>query len=791
MNTKVKLIPAAIAVILQSTNAFAATDTNKDNDIEVLTVIGKHAHYKTDEAHAAMRSNVSLLNTPQSVTVIPTEVMDDQLVVTLGEALRNDASVSIGRVTTDRERFRLRGFTIEESTNLLKDGHQHFSKYRLPMALIDNVEVLKGPSSLLYGQSTPGGLINLVTKKPTFDSFAEIGIKGDEYGSLRTELDVGGSFNKEQTIRYRAILEKEDNKNWREYQDGSAQESDFLVGSLMTDIDVNDDLTLSLHFDRSDEVAGQDSGALIDANGNVVGSDKLIWDMPWTKIDAQSQNYGADIRYQLNDNWTIDAGYNNQHNERERWESKPQTQDDFDPETGIYENKPYDKLEDWKQQSFYFDFVGTVEFAGMSHDLLTGGNYLKHEYSSLKVKGDKQLANLNSGTIFPHPELDYADGKYEFEEYKYYGLFTQDLITVNEQWQILVGVRFDKQEKVDADNFSVLPKFGLIYHPADNASIYVNYSESFEPQGKVLNDEDASFGLELDPVKGTMYELGTKWELLSGKLRLNAAAFYIERKNIVLEVNLENDPDFEMITTQGGIQRHKGIEFGAIGEINDKLSLITSAMYLDAKYDAHNKYQGNRPEDVPMWTASAWLKYSVSNNTALNIGAFYEGDRYADAKNSLEKAGYTRIDVGASYTVPLAGNDLLLRLNIENLFDNSYLGGDKIALLGKFTYPVLRLFTLLFEVIMARTAAALHILVKHKEQAEDILAQLQKGAKFQTLAKKHSNCPSAKKGGGLGEFKKGVMVPAFDKACFTGEILTPMLVKTKHGWHVVKVLYRT
>ncbi len=92
---------------------------------------------------------------------------------------------------------------------------------------------------------------------------------------------------------------------------------------------------------------------------------------------------------------------------------------------------------------------------------------------------------------------------------------------------------------------------------------------------------------------------------------------------------------------------------------------------------------------------------------------------------------------------------------------------------------------------MASTAAALHILVKHKEQAEDILAQLKKGAKFQTLAKKYSSCPSAKKGGGLGEFKKGVMVSAFDKACFTGEILTPMLVKTKHGWHVLKVLYRT
>ncbi|MCG9595844.1 peptidylprolyl isomerase [Vibrio sp. Isolate25] len=92
---------------------------------------------------------------------------------------------------------------------------------------------------------------------------------------------------------------------------------------------------------------------------------------------------------------------------------------------------------------------------------------------------------------------------------------------------------------------------------------------------------------------------------------------------------------------------------------------------------------------------------------------------------------------------------------------------------------------------MANTAAALHILVKHKEQAEDIIKQLKKGAKFQTLAKKYSTCPSGKKGGDLGEFRRGQMVPQFDKVCFQGETLVPHLVKTKFGWHVVKVLYRT
>ncbi|AQS39250.1 TonB-dependent siderophore receptor [Shewanella psychrophila] len=675
MKTQVKLISAVIAVILHS-SAFAASQTNDislqsaTQDIEVITVVGRQLHYKTDQAHAAMRSDVSLLDTPQSVTVIPTEVMDDQMILTLGDALRNDASVSIGRVTTDRERFSLRGFSLDESTNLLKDGHQHFSKYRLPMALVDNIEILKGPSSLLYGQSTPGGLVNLVTKKPTYDSFLEVGVKGDDNGSLRGMLDAGGSLNEAETIRYRAIVEKQDNKNRREYQDGSVQESDFFVGSLMTDFDIGDDLTVSLHYDTSNEVAGQDSGSLVDDQGNVIGGNDTIWDMPWTQIDAQSENYGADISYQLTNDWNIDAGYNKQHNERERWESKPQT-GSYDPDTGSYKNKPYNKLEDWKQQSFYFDLVGTVEVGGLQHDLLFGGNYLKHEYSSLKVKGKMDSGNIDTGIIVPQPDLDYANGKSETEHYKYYGIFAQDLITFNEQWQLLLGVRYDKQEKTDADSQSVLPKLGVIYHPTDYASVYANYSESFEPQGRVLDDEDGNFGTELDPIKGEMYELGTKWELLSGRLRLNAALFDIKRSNIIVNQGTPDDP----ITTQGGVQRHKGFELGAIGQINDDLSLITSLMYLDAEYETQNEFQGNRPEDVPEWTASIWAKYSITDRAAFNLGAFYEGARFGDADNTFEKSAYTRIDTGISYILPVAGNDLQLRLKVENLFDTDYLGG--------------------------------------------------------------------------------------------------------------------
>jgi len=671
MNTQVKFISAIISTILYSQASYA--QTAPEDSVETMTVVGYQQHYKIDQAHAAMRSDVSLLETPQMVTVIPSEVLEDQLAVTLGDALRNDASVSLGRVTSDRERFSLRGFSLEENTNILKDGHQHFAKYRMPMALIDNVEVLKGPSSLLYGQSTPGGIVNLVTKKPSSENSVKFAVKGDDHGSFRNSIDATGSLNDNKTIRYRAIVEQQNNNSWREYQDGSNLESESVVGSLVTEFDVTDALTVALHYDKLDDVSGQDSGALVDDNGNVIGGDSTIWDMPWTKIDAQSENYGIDVTYQVNSYWQVATGYNNQHNERERWESKPQTSD-YNPVDGSYENKPYNKLEDWQQQSFYFDLMGSVTTGSISHELLIGGNYLAHEYTSLKIKGDKFDGNINDGTIIEQPTLDYgsADAKSESEDYKYYGVYVQDLVTLNDQWQVLAGVRYDRQDKTDANNNAVLPKFGIIYHPQDNASIYANYSESFEPLGSVLEDgPSGNNGMELDPVKGKMYELGTKWEVMDNKLAINAAIFDITRSNIVLTEDA-SDGD---ITTQGGEQHHQGAELSAIGKVSSNLSLITSVMYLDAKYAKHNELEGNRPEDVPEWTASIWSKYAFTEQLSVNLGAYYEGERYGDAKNEFLKDSYIRIDTGINYQTSVAGNELQLRLNVDNLFDTDYLAG--------------------------------------------------------------------------------------------------------------------
>ena len=206
------LTTAISLAILSLTQQAIANDK-----IEVIEVRGSYFNdYKVDNASGAMRTNASLLETAQAVTVIPETIIDEQLATTLGKVLLNDASLSPGSKQRNREVFSSRGFSLSSSTGYLRDGHQHWSHYQQPIETLSRVEVIKGPSSLLYGKSAPGGLINMVTKKPTENRLFDFGVDTDQNGSTRLMLDAGGSIVED--LNYRGILVKQDVKFDREYQ---------------------------------------------------------------------------------------------------------------------------------------------------------------------------------------------------------------------------------------------------------------------------------------------------------------------------------------------------------------------------------------------------------------------------------------------------------------------------------------------------------------------------------------------------------------------------------------------
>ena len=668
-----KLNPLFIALLAStSANVFANTA-----NIERIEVKGSYFNdYKVDNASGAMRTSTSLLDTAQSVTVITDTIVNEQLATTLGEVLSNDASLTPGSKQRNREVFNLRGFELSSSTGYLRDGHQHWSHYQQPIEILEQVEVIKGPSSILYGQSGPGGLVNMVTKKPTAQTLFNASADVDQHGSTRFMLDAGGALTEAEDLRARGVLVKQDVEYWREYQNGDNRERDRFLGALVVDYDISDNALVRVHYDRTDDEAGLDTGAWIDNDANIISNDKTIRDMSWAFTDITVENMGIDFNVFLADNWQVKLGYNEQTFERQRFESAPRKPSDF-IEGDSYQSRPYDRFDDWQFKTAFIDFIGEFETVGVHHQLLIGANSLDYYYGQLRTSAD--AINFSAGQNEPNrPNISYkSDDTVSSSAYDYYGIYIQDLISFSPKWQLSLGGRYDKQSKENSNNESFVPKVGVLYHPNASATVYASYSEGFEPQNETLeNENDVNNGMKLDAITSEQREVGVKWQLFDDRLMLSGALFDISKTGTLVSENLINPiGDITSITTQAGEQRHKGFELSAQGAATDRLFVMASTMYLDANYERDEELEGKRPTDAPKWSASLWTRYELNDAIAFNAGAFYEGERFADNANTVTKQGYTRVDVGATYALKVSNTDINLRLNIENLFDKNYLAG--------------------------------------------------------------------------------------------------------------------
>ncbi|UTZ23926.1 TonB-dependent receptor [Vibrio campbellii] len=683
------LSPLQLAVCAAiSMPAVAENVEPQNDDIERVVVFGNQFNqYKADEASGAMRSDISLMDTPQSVSVIPAYITDEQIASNLGDILENDSSVTAGGQKWGFQYFKIRGFDLSTSSGYLVNGHQHFSYYLQPTEILERVEVLKGPSSMLYGQSGPGGLINMVTKKPTHENMAKVGFDVNSNGSTRYSLDAGGSLNQNETIRYRAVLSKQDSISAREYkQNGKHNEGDKSVGYLNLEFDVTDDVLLSLSYTKTNDESGIDGGRL-DDEGNLIGNRETIWDMPWAKTDKEVTNIGADLTYHINTEWAVKLGYNEQQFDRNYVASQPNQCNKgncYDDMADGYFIKPFDRYDDWNFQTGYIDLTGHTTALGLEHQLLLGANILDYDYAqtryTYKDSNGNNFIEVKPGDVIEKPDFyNNSTRSTSDSSYKHFGFYVQDLITINDYWKALAGVRYDEQHKEGYGNnsYAVSPKAGLIFNPTTDSSIYVNYSKSFMPQGSVNNKSDVNDGLNLKPQYGEQYELGAKWALFDESLLLTGAIFDIEVSNIKVTEEIVNDPNFDQITSQSGKQNHRGFELGAQGQVTEQLFLTSSMMYLDAEYKrpATDSLDGKRPADTPEWSANVWSRYDVNDQLALNLGAVYEGKRFADNQNTVSKDGYIRFDSGVSYGMVISETAVELRLNVKNLFDTEYFGG--------------------------------------------------------------------------------------------------------------------
>lgn len=671
-----EIVPNQQNLVLSITPEGVTTEKTADEEIEVIaTGEGEDDDYFVPDVTSATRTDTPILDTPQSVQIVPEEVLEDQQVIRLDEALRNVSGVTFGGTDLGRNlQFNIRGF---DGAPILRDGFRQFGADIVPeTANLEQVEVLKGPESVLYGEIEPGGLINLVTKKPTAEPFYKIETQFGNRSFISPSIDFSGPLTEDGNVLYRlnALYRNSD-----DIQDVDENIERFFISPVVTwKIGKNTDLNFEFEYLNEDRSPSFGVPAIGDE----------IADVPLDRITNEPDDFGEE-EY-------ISAGYDLEHRFSKNWKlgnafrftqqnALLQTAFPFeiDEETGTVTRFWAEQPQDGESYSLQTNAEGKFATGKVDHEVLFGLdlNLAEDNFNDL-IRLDEEtpleldLFNPIYG-ISPRPDFDTLPLISDREtETRQLGLFAQDRLALGDKFFLLAGLRYDTVKQIVTDNLeqtevsntddAVSPRVGVVYKPIEPVSLYASYSQSFSP-----NPETTSDGEALDPEKGKGFEFGVKSEFLKGKLFTTLAYFNINKKNVASE-----DPDdpFSFVTT--GEQKSQGVELDVTGEIMSGWNIIASYAYIDAEVSEDNAIKvGNRLPNAPENSASLWTTYQLQQGNlqglGFGLGFNFVGEREGDLDNSFKLDSYFLTNAAVFYE----RNNWRAALNFKNLFDVDYIAG--------------------------------------------------------------------------------------------------------------------
>lgn len=650
---------------------------------EALVVMGQQTYYEKNST-SATRLDLPILETPQSVFVINADLMADQQAFRFDQILQNDSSVQkannfLGAYSS----YQIRGFNLSNTTNYLRDGRSFFHLSAPPVEVLERVEVLKGPASVLYGALAPGGLINMIPKRPSSEWSTSLKATVGSYDLRHVHLDHGGPLSESGNVRYRINAVSEKTNSFREYVDGSDFETERSIAAFAIDWDISTQTSLRVNWDSITDDRPQDIG-LVNMTGDFSSqSHELIYNQPWSRYDSEVSNLYAELNHEFSDAFSVRTGVSLQDFERDRYDNQIRTEPDADGNVLVRARRRVNRRD---YTTYYVDLIGNFSSGSVTHQILFGADQTDIEVDSNETTRNVTfVANIFNPFIIEDPRIVTRPQKNGGEEDRS-GVYLHDIISIGEKWKVLLGARHDKFEAnltdptgrvyyaLDADNLT--PRAGVVYLPSPNISIYGSYSESFEPNSPV-GPSYANAGEKLDPILGEQFEVGVKWEALGGQLLTSAALFTIDRVNAPFDDLLTNT------LVLRGEQRHEGAEIAVAGIIGDHLSITGSATYLSAEFVQNDDPDmvGNTPAGVPELALSVGVEYAflegALNGLSIQAGWFYEGDRPIDDANTYDLDAYNRFDIGLKYNLKQddSGRDWIFRLTGQNITDEKYYKG--------------------------------------------------------------------------------------------------------------------
>ncbi|MFY0750016.1 TonB-dependent siderophore receptor [Pseudomonas sp. NFX5] len=641
--------------------------------------------YQPPPTSSVMRSRALLLETPQTVNVVPAQVLRDQTPRNLDDALANISGITqANTLASTQDAVMLRGFGDNRNGSIMRDG-MPVVQGRALNSTAERVEVLKGPSSLLYGIQDPGGVVNIVSKKPQLTQATSLTVRGSTFGDGKNgsggNLDTTGPIG-DSGLAYRLIVDHEDEDYWRNF--GTHRES-LVAPSLAW---YGDTTKLLFAYEHREFLSPFDRGTAIDKSNHpldIPATRRL--DEPFNNMEGRSDLYRFEADHDLNDDWKAHFGYSWN---RETYDASQVRV------SAVNTNGTLTRKMDGTKGAITTDrfatasLEGKVNVLGMQHDLVFGldDEYRKIYRADLIRQNSRGTFNYNNpvyGNEVAGTTVSAADSA-QTDLLRSDSLFFQDAIHLTDQWIFVAGARYQMYDQyagkgvpfkanTDGNGQAWVPRAGLVYRYTDELSFYGSYTESFKPNSTIAALADGStLTGDLTPEESKSWELGAKLDI-PGRITASAALFTIDKRNVLVSVGSGANTIYSI----AGQVRSRGLELDASGQLTDKWSLIGSYAFTDAEdiKDNDPTLEGNRLQNVAKHTGSLSVAYDFGNifggdQLRVGTGARYVGERAGDAANDFNLPGYTVADAFATYDTRIDGQKVKFQVNVKNLFDRVY-----------------------------------------------------------------------------------------------------------------------
>ncbi|WP_137805011.1 TonB-dependent siderophore receptor [Pseudomonas sp. G(2018)] len=668
--------------------------------------------YVAKRTAAGTKTDTALVEVPRSISIATREQMDDRSVHSLDDAVRYMPGITASSYGSDTRAdwIRVRGFEPTQFLDGLPLPKGVYANPKQETWNLDRLALLRGPASSIYGQTPPGGLLDMVSRRPSAESSNEIQLQYGSDNHRQINFASTGKIDDEGQFLYSLSGVVRDSGTQIDHVDNKRYN---IAPSVTWNIDEDTRFTLLTQFTRDDTgITSQFlpiQGTKINMPFGDVSHHKNLGDPDWEYYDRTYYALGYAFEHRLNDVWQFRQNLRYTKSDLSfqgiTVGAYPFTLVDDEGNVG---RSTTSVDEDISQFAVDNNFQADFDTGEIRHTLLIGLDHQRSNTNYTSIFGSAPPTNVNNpiyGQPIVRPPRSSAFYDYDQKTYQT-GLYIQDQMALD-QWRLTLGGRedwvhtgtkfFNKGDATNTERDTNFSGNAAISYVFDNGFVpYLSYAESFQPTSNATASPTDSF----KPTEGEQWELGIKYQPPGSNTLLSAAVYDLTQKNVsVTTTNSDN----VSITSQTGEVKVKGLELEAVSDVTENLKVI--AAYTLAKSEVQKgDFKGNRLQLMPNQQASLWADYTWHNGVldgfGIGAGARYTGNTYGDQGNTwLGKAdAYTVFDAAVHYNLGRLDNSLKgasLALNATNLFDKDYIStcdgfycyyGDQRSVVASATY---------------------------------------------------------------------------------------------------------